>query len=295
MNKPVGSKLSKLKEWLTLPDAAKHLTCICNDEVTEAEILQLALGGRLRLSVYFVNNVYARACSLVDIGTIDKMPAHSVLPHNDSNFFVSFEDSIVQINNVWDLTMCGNENIDIQNKWNTLVNNPDMTCRRLSCLQSGDEFFVGVLVMRDAKVYQLLINTNEALIGGRRNLSFDPNGGFIGYPAYTLPKNIVLVVRSESLLEFEQLVDSNEIEEVTIACRTLSKSELPNDKSTQLRALNQASLLWSNADRDDKTTWTDTNTVVNFLIDKGFSNSLAKRGASIVRPDWAESGARPKE
>jgi len=43
------------------------------------------------------------------------------------------------------------------------------------------------------------------------------------------------------------------------------------DKSSQLRALNQASLLWSNADRDDKTTWTDTNTVVNFLIDKGFS------------------------
>ena len=56
------------------------------------------------------------------------------------------------------------------------------------------------------------------------------------------------------------------------------------DKSTQLRALNQASQLWSNADRDDKATWTDTKDVIAFLVEKGFSQTLAERGASIVFP-----------
>jgi hypothetical protein len=75
----------------------------------------------------------------------------------------------------------------------------------------------------------------------------------------------------------------------------VEKNEPSHDKSSQLRALNQASLLWKNADRDDKTTWTDTKDVIAFLVGKGFSKTLAVRGASIVRPDWAESGRIPKE
>lgn len=53
------SKLLKLKEWLTVADAARHLSIAFGEDVTEADVLRLALDGRLRLSVYFVNHANA--------------------------------------------------------------------------------------------------------------------------------------------------------------------------------------------------------------------------------------------
>src|SRR6266705_3500600 len=52
-------KLLKLKKWLTVADAARHLSIIFGEEVTDAGVLRLALDGHLRLSVHFVN--YAKA------------------------------------------------------------------------------------------------------------------------------------------------------------------------------------------------------------------------------------------
>lgn len=65
MNKPARSKLFKLKDWLTLPDAAKHLSNVCDEEVAEADILRLALDGHLKLSVNFVNHTRARIGKVV--------------------------------------------------------------------------------------------------------------------------------------------------------------------------------------------------------------------------------------
>ena len=48
-------KLLKLRDWLTVPDAARHLSILLGDEVTEAHVLRFALDGRLTLSVDFVN------------------------------------------------------------------------------------------------------------------------------------------------------------------------------------------------------------------------------------------------
>jgi hypothetical protein len=54
------SKIYKLREWLTVPEAAKQLSISFGEEVTEADILRLALEKHLRLSVYFVNKATAR-------------------------------------------------------------------------------------------------------------------------------------------------------------------------------------------------------------------------------------------
>src|ERR1700722_180618 len=53
-------KLFSFKEWLTLDDAAKHLSVLFGEEVTRADILRLALDERLTLSVDFVNHANAR-------------------------------------------------------------------------------------------------------------------------------------------------------------------------------------------------------------------------------------------
>lgn len=58
MNKP--GVLFNLKEWLTIPDAARHLSTIFDESLTEADILRLGLDGHLKLSVYFVNDLSPR-------------------------------------------------------------------------------------------------------------------------------------------------------------------------------------------------------------------------------------------
>jgi hypothetical protein len=54
------SKLLKLKEWLTVEETAKRLSITAGEEVTEADVLRLALDGHMTLSVYFVNHARAR-------------------------------------------------------------------------------------------------------------------------------------------------------------------------------------------------------------------------------------------
>jgi hypothetical protein len=65
--KPQVSKLFSVKEWLTLDDAAKHLSIVFGEEVTRPDILRLALDKRLTLSVDFVNHANARKGKLKPI------------------------------------------------------------------------------------------------------------------------------------------------------------------------------------------------------------------------------------
>lgn len=64
---PKPSKLFSLKEWLTLDDAARHLTLLFEEEVTVADVLRLALDKHLTLSVWFVNKTRARKGHLVPL------------------------------------------------------------------------------------------------------------------------------------------------------------------------------------------------------------------------------------
>jgi hypothetical protein len=59
------SKLFSLKEWLTIADAARHLSIVFGEEATEADVLRLALDRHLRLSVNFVNHARARCGNVV--------------------------------------------------------------------------------------------------------------------------------------------------------------------------------------------------------------------------------------
>src|SRR5216683_1880947 len=51
---PLIKKLLNLKQWLTIADAARHLGILFGEDVSEADVLRLALDGHLTLSVYFV-------------------------------------------------------------------------------------------------------------------------------------------------------------------------------------------------------------------------------------------------
>jgi hypothetical protein len=61
------SKLYSLKEWLTLDDAASHLAAVLSEKVTAADILQLAIQKRIKLSVNLLSGAYANKGSIRNI------------------------------------------------------------------------------------------------------------------------------------------------------------------------------------------------------------------------------------
>lgn len=248
-------KLLNLKEWLTIADAARHLSIVFGEEVTEADVLRLGLDGHLRLSVNFVNHAIAR-CGVV-VGYEDaewgEIPADltailpnipdeakgNLLPYMKSldigdERFLNLSDEVTTLRGLWDLPMIGGERLDIENKYQILTGGTSVT------LKSLDGAFVEG---RDGSVCQLHVGfeDNEYQSGSRVQLkelrqhifSNDIDGaeadsllkrnkekrkGFAKerknrfpkenyYPAGGLPKDVVLVVRTEALREFEQSVN----------------------------------------------------------------------------------------
>jgi hypothetical protein len=77
---------------------------------------------------------------------------------------------------------------------------------------------------------------------------------------------------------------------------TQKAHELNPNKSEKLACLNQASSkFWGNADRHDRTTHPDNKDVEQWLIQRGFSETLAEKAATIIRPEWAATGRKPEK
>ncbi len=72
----------------------------------------------------------------------------------------------------------------------------------------------------------------------------------------------------------------------------LSRSNKPD----KLAALNQAFWkFWANADQKERGTHPDNSDVAAWLENRGYSSSMAKKAASIIRPEWAPTGRKPEE
>lgn len=110
---PKPGKLFSLKEWLTLDDAAHHLSLIFDEEVVVADVLRLALDGHLTLSVWFVNKTQARKgrlvplseCKMQVLPSLKGNPPTKTLPKSCSftqdelpAFLIEFKEDIAQGN-----------------------------------------------------------------------------------------------------------------------------------------------------------------------------------------------------
>lgn len=187
-------KLFKIKQWLLLGDAAERLSKTFEERVTEADILQLALQGRLRLSANFVNGQTARPGTIVPY---DKAKTFSVTPPgfdapeellrgvqiSQTEVFDFDDDSMIGVSGIWDLPMIGGECLDIEHRYHLLTGGPEVTGVVLD----------GVFVASSGgRVCQL-----QARFDKQR----DGREGF--YPAGGLPDDVVIVVRPNALAEFE--------------------------------------------------------------------------------------------
>jgi len=147
------SKLFKLREWLTIPEAAKRMSISFGEEVTEADVLRLALDGHLRLSVNFVNHAKARCGKPTAIEDAEwiEYPAALIatlpgIPQEakgkplrylkglniDGERCLSLSDDVVTLRGVWDLPMMGAEQSDLEHKFQMLTGGPAITLQNLN-------------------------------------------------------------------------------------------------------------------------------------------------------------------
>lgn len=154
------SKLLKLKEWLTLDEAAKHISSAVGERATAADLYRFALDGHLILSVNFVNEAYARKGSFVkseDVEFVEITAENSPFlyefcsdlsnkfakneadkkelltrPANaeikiSSDYWISLEEEVKSIEGIWDLSMIGSEVLDIEHFYQQLTSGLEVT------------------------------------------------------------------------------------------------------------------------------------------------------------------------
>ena len=251
------SKLLRLREWLTISEAAKHMSISFGEEVTEADVLRVALDGHLRLSVNFVNHARARCGKPVAIEDAEwgEYPAElvSTLPgmpeeakgkplrymkglNIDGERCLTLSDDVATIHGTWDLPMIGAEALDIEHEFQMLTGGPAVTLSSLegafvegldgSLCQLQEDFDSnehqrGSLAALEAlrrriKEERLKPDEAKSLLDSHAEQRKDFLERRKGrparenfYPAGGLPDDAVLVVRTESLRNFEESIDES--------------------------------------------------------------------------------------
>lgn len=213
------SKLFKLKMWLTVPDAARHLSIAFGEEVSESDVLRFCLDGHLRLSVQLVNGGYARRRNPVELADIQfdrvqnldgsgyiDLPKNGPLRSDELGLFqVSTEVTELEAA-VWDLPLVAGERLDVEHKYQMLTGGPEVSSVYLD----------GALVQSTrGTLFELQEHFSGNKHFDKKDLKkpFQHPGNF--YPAGGLPSDSVLVVRTEALRDFEKSISN----EPTLAVR----------------------------------------------------------------------------
>lgn len=275
------SKLFNLREWLTVAEAARHLSTLFGEEVTEADVLRLALDGHLRLSVNFVNHTKARCGKVVGydeaewrefpagewIDSLPNVPEEAKgkpLPYMyslnlDDKRYLNLSDEITTLRGVWDLPMIGSEQLEIEHKYQNMTDGPAVTLQCLEgafvesqdgemcLLQEGSCYnnFQSGLKAKHKKLKQRLtemmalepspegatedediLNPHEEdqkiFLEKRRKQSAKESY----FPAFELPNDAVIVVRTQALRNLEQSMNG--------ASPVQDKPLFPNERNTLL-------------------------------------------------------------
>jgi hypothetical protein len=132
-------KLDRLRQWLTVAEAARHLGILFGEDVSEADVLRLALDGQLTLSVYFVNHSRGRCGPVVPL----REAKRHVIQIRENEWLHSIdglaigEDRVIEydpqpvvLDGIWDLTMAGAERLDVEHHYQQLTGGrgPSPTC-----------------------------------------------------------------------------------------------------------------------------------------------------------------------
>lgn len=157
------SKLFKLKEWLTLNEAANHLSSVFGEQVTIADIYRLALDNHIMLSVNFINLAEAKKVELIKVTDLEykivapkglkdfpeggffRVPINAKYPISREYWLKSIEPELLMIKGLWDLPMIGNEKLTVEHLYQ----------QETSGLSIKEEPLKGVFIQRESTYFQL--------------------------------------------------------------------------------------------------------------------------------------------
>ena len=257
------SKLFKLKEWLTIDETAKHLSTALGEEVTVADIYRLALDGHLLLSMSFPNKAYGNLGVAVGIEQARRIPFNSdfsksmrqeppeegtpsymiVADRIGEDTYINWEEEVISVDGVWDLTMLASESIDVEYLYQQLTGGPtvELTCIDGTFLRRGDKFLrlaeswdenpyqkgskaaeeaikdsilhKNISPEDEAKIWENYKKSRKEFLEQQKTIPFKDQF----YPAGQLPLDGVYVVRSSAILEFLTRVNGPQDQEKSLS------------------------------------------------------------------------------
>ena len=207
----------KLTPWLTVPEAAQHLTRALGKDITSAYVLRVGLIGQLKLSVHFPNLAQARRYVAPDcteeyeehLQIVAARAAGLPDPVFDRRPPTPLEEECARVvvlrEEVYDLPMVGGEKLDVEQEYQRQTGGPEVT------LTAFDGTFVD---SEDGIRYQLC---KEDLTAGTSGVTppdlpyyleanvepyRSPNSNASYDRLLRLPSDSVLVVRTAALDDF---------------------------------------------------------------------------------------------
>lgn len=240
------SKILNLKRWLTITEAAKHMSLAFEETVTEGDVLYFVLDGQLQLSIDFVNGTPACKGKIVPLDEAPTMPGlFSGEPVicgarlNDGSVMV-MDDEVIHLSGIFDIPLIGSDRLDIEFQYQQMIGGPDIDLVGLdgAFVRRGEAYFqlqedfdnnefthgslaaLGAIKAKIAsgavdsdsarKLLEKHAETREAYLIQRKSKPKHENY----YPAGGLPSDAMLVVKTSALrdfetsLEFDQLPDT---------------------------------------------------------------------------------------
>ena len=207
-------RLFNLKNWLTIEEAAKHLSALLQEEVSAADVLQLGIDQKLQISVRFVNHVYALRGKIINLAdaSYKEIPALSSPDKNGTSKFVRIyngvrighdqifesDDTLITLTGVWDLPMLGGEYLDVVNSYQLMTNQADVELITL------DGVFIRGLEGSIFELREFLeTSTSKDETEHVEKKSIPRSCDKPHYPAGALPHDSDLVVRPKAILDFQ--------------------------------------------------------------------------------------------
>lgn len=173
------NKFTNLKKWFTVQEAAKRLSNSFGEDISEADVLQQALDGNLKISIKIVDSVKARRTKVITWGEAEWLmfPMSSIHPlppemtfgnakcppilqalwqripedergkftpvllarKIDGNRFLVIEQQITEISGIYDLPMIGDERLDVEHQYHLLTGGPNVSLQSLGDVFVEDE------------------------------------------------------------------------------------------------------------------------------------------------------------
>jgi len=225
------TKLFKLKEWVTLPDAAKYLSLTLDEVVSQVDLLRLVLDKHLTLSVLFVNSVPARkgkkillsevlfkeVPSIIDQNKTIKIPDSIELlnEYTKDKFHIKLEKDIFLLRGIYDIPLIGNDRVDIERIYYEQLNGTELD---YTCLE-------GAFVECCDVIYQIQERFEDGFIEKMRegqNHSRDDEY----FPADGFPEDAALVIRTNALREFVDSLSEKKPQRPNKTAETVTKTTL---------------------------------------------------------------------